>query len=175
MIYYITECHTRAKEAGWWNPDNPRSYQCILMLIISEVAEAMEGARKGCPDDKLPHRDMFEVELADTFIRCCDLMGRDHGELSFNTVSSVKADFMYEADLILENRTKDVGRQLFDLTKAITSGNKTTWEEIIGMIHCIARINGYSLKEAVDEKMEYNLNRADHKPENRAKDGGKKW
>ncbi len=33
----------------------------------------------------------------------------------------------------------------------------------------------YRLGEAFAAKMEYNRNRADHKPENRAKDGGKKF
>ena len=35
------------------------------MLIVSEIAEAMEGERKDLMDDKLPHRKMAEVELAD--------------------------------------------------------------------------------------------------------------
>jgi hypothetical protein len=39
------------------------------MLIVSEVAEAMEGARKDLYDDHLPHRKMLDVELADALIR----------------------------------------------------------------------------------------------------------
>ena len=34
---------------------------------------------------------------------------------------------------------------------------------------------GYDLQGAFEEKMEYNRHRADHKPENRAKEGGKKF
>ena len=34
---------------------------------------------------------------------------------------------------------------------------------------------GYELQNAVMEKLEYNRIRADHKPENRAKEGGKKF
>ena len=45
------------------------------MLVVSEVAEAMEGHRKNLPDDKLPHRPMVEVELADAVIRIADLAG----------------------------------------------------------------------------------------------------
>jgi NTP pyrophosphatase (non-canonical NTP hydrolase) len=45
----------------------------LLCLIHSEISEAMEGHRKNLPDDKLPHRKMFEVELADAFIRILDL------------------------------------------------------------------------------------------------------
>jgi len=32
----------------------------------------MEGVRKDIPDDKLPHRPMEEVELADALIRIFD-------------------------------------------------------------------------------------------------------
>ena len=44
----------------------------------SEIAEAMEGERKNLLDDKLPHRRMAEVELADTLIRIFDYAG-EHG------------------------------------------------------------------------------------------------
>lgn len=46
-----------------------------LCLIHSEISEAMEGHRKGLMDDKLPHRKMIEVELADAMIRIGDLAG----------------------------------------------------------------------------------------------------
>lgn len=46
-----------------------------LMLIVTEVSEAMEGLRKGLADDKLPQYPMFNVELADAFIRILDLTG----------------------------------------------------------------------------------------------------
>ena len=42
------------------------------MLIVSEIAEAMEGTRKDLPDDHLPHRSMEEVEMADAVIRIMD-------------------------------------------------------------------------------------------------------
>lgn len=76
-------CHGAAKGAGWWtNPEtgepvqsNPYCFSNKLMLIVSEVSEAMEGDRKGLMDDKLPHREMREVELADAVIRIFDLAG----------------------------------------------------------------------------------------------------
>ncbi len=52
-----------------------------LMLMVSEIAEAMEGHRKGLRDDKLPHRSMFEVELADLLIRTFDLAGEHRLDL----------------------------------------------------------------------------------------------
>ena len=47
----------------------------LLALIHSEISEAMEGHRKNLMDDKLPHRKMIEVELADAMIRIHDLAG----------------------------------------------------------------------------------------------------
>lgn len=47
----------------------------MLMLMVSEISEAMEGERKSLMDDKLPHRRMAEVELADTLIRIFDYAG----------------------------------------------------------------------------------------------------
>lgn len=82
-----------------------------LCLIHSEISEAMEGHRKGLMDDKLPDRQMVEVELADALIRICDLVG------------ALQLD----------------------------------------------------LAGAVADKLRFNAQRADHKPENRAKAGGKAY
>lgn len=46
-----------------------------FMLMVSEISEAMEGQRKNLMDDKLPHRKMVEVELADAMIRIFDYAG----------------------------------------------------------------------------------------------------
>jgi len=75
-----TDIHQRNVDAGWWTDlttgqRKDRNVGELLMLVVSEVAEAMEGHRKSLPDDKLPHRSMFEVELADVFIRIFDIAG----------------------------------------------------------------------------------------------------
>lgn len=66
-------CYGRALDAGWH--DRPRDRGTLLMLIVSELAEAMEGERKDLMDDHLPHRPMAEVELADAIIRIMDYAG----------------------------------------------------------------------------------------------------
>jgi len=87
----VERCHGDAFKAGWWQDPKTNQGHVVeirsssrfgkalvaekLCLIHSEVSEAMEGHRKGLQDDKLPHREMFEVELADAFIRICDLAG----------------------------------------------------------------------------------------------------
>jgi len=130
----IWTCHEANARAGWWqnlqtgeplqfdyrhqlkefiDNDTPmaprRNIGELLCLIHSEISEAMEGARKGLMDDKLPRRCMLEVELADAVIRIFDMAG---------------------------------GLNL-------------------------------DLGGAVAEKLAYNRQRADHRPENRIAPGGK--
>jgi hypothetical protein len=47
----------------------------LLMLVVSELSEALEGYRKDLMDDKLPPRKMFEVEIAGALIRLFDIGG----------------------------------------------------------------------------------------------------
>lgn len=79
--YAVDVCHKASYDAGWWVVNgedtrlNPMCFAQKLCLVHSEISEAMEGDRKSLPDDKLPHRDMREVELADAVIRIFDLAG----------------------------------------------------------------------------------------------------
>ena len=78
---YARQC--RAANDTWWrDPETgepiERNKGELLMLMVSEIAEAMEGERKGLMDDKLPHRPMAEVELVDALIRIFDYAG-EHG------------------------------------------------------------------------------------------------
>jgi len=100
--------------AGWYSnldgTNKERNVGEMLCLIHSEISEAMEGYRKNLQDDKLPHRPMIEVELADAFIRICDLAGY----LNLDLEGAVVEKFEYNknrADHKLENRAKDGGKQ----------------------------------------------------------------
>ena len=108
--------HRQNVLAGWWTNIQTgesivetRNVGEILMLIVSEIAEAMEGHRKGLMDDKLPHRPMIEVELADAMIRIFDLAGAKgydltgavHEKLNYNAT---------RADHKVENRLAAGGK-----------------------------------------------------------------
>lgn len=109
-------CHGRAWNAGWWHDINTgekldRNVPEMLCLIHSEVSEALEGFRKNMMDDKLPHRKMIEVELADVIIRVFDLAGG----LNLDVAGAIIEKMLYNAnreDHKIENRKGENGKKI---------------------------------------------------------------
>jgi NTP pyrophosphatase (non-canonical NTP hydrolase) len=73
----IADAIHKLNEKWWVDPATgnriERNVGELLMLAVSELAEAMEGHRKDLMDDHLPSRKMLEVEIADCVIRLFDL------------------------------------------------------------------------------------------------------
>ncbi len=63
---YTALCHRIAREKGFW--ERRRNVGEMLMLVVSELAEALEADRKNDGAN-------FREEIADTFIRLFDLCG----------------------------------------------------------------------------------------------------
>lgn len=112
---FAADCHAASRRAGWYTDletggEKERNVPEMLCLIHSEISEAMEGHRKGLMDDKLPHRKMIEVELADALIRIGDLatyLGLDIGaaaveKMAFN---AKRADHKLEAHTAAGGKT----------------------------------------------------------------------
>ena len=122
------EIHADNVKAGWWKDLTAIPEQSDLVrharqgtrlgkavvaeklcLVHSEVSEAMEGARKNLMDDKLPHRKMLEVELADAVIRILDLCGALELDLA-GAIQEKRQFNQTRDDHKVENRMKDGGK-----------------------------------------------------------------
>lgn len=65
------EVNRNAHNKGFYN--KPSENGTRMMLMVSEIAEAMEADRHGNPpDDKIPEYSGMEAELADAIIRIMD-------------------------------------------------------------------------------------------------------
>lgn len=82
----------------------------LLMLVVSEVAECLEGLRKDLMDTHLTHRKMYEVEIADTFIRLFDIAGAWGCDLD-TTIREKRAYNANRADHKRESRLKADGKK----------------------------------------------------------------
>lgn len=111
----VASIHVDNANAGWWNnaageyDRTCRNVPEMLCLIHSEISEAMEGHRKSLLDDKLPHRPMIEVELADAVIRIMDLAGGLGLDLG-GAIVEKRAFNRTREDHKLENRLKEGGK-----------------------------------------------------------------
>ena len=111
----VKEVHANNVMAGWWTDletgeRKERNVGELLMLIVSEVSESMEGYRKNVMDDKLPHRSMFEAELADVIIRVFDLAGAHNLNLGGTIYEKLEYN-RQRPDHKIENRKLENGKK----------------------------------------------------------------
>jgi NTP pyrophosphatase (non-canonical NTP hydrolase) len=86
------ESHRIAVDHGWW--DGERPIPELLMLIVTEAAEAMEAYRASTNvvqlSDKIQGFDGMEEELADIMIRVADMAKANGYRLSEAIVAKLK-------------------------------------------------------------------------------------
>lgn len=146
----------------------------MLMLVITELSEAVDGIRKNLMDDKLPHRKMEEVEMADTLIRLLDFSGGrgliltdiQPSSMDIGTVPKNKC----EAILLLCGKIFSVYQHV---------GDKVRCGDLVSI--AIVEIRTYcaafclDLDGAYSDKMLFNSKRKDHTIAHRKSEGGKKF
>ena len=165
---FAREVYDHNVGVGWWDKGLECPYE-KLQLASTEVAEATEGERKDLMDDHLPHRKMGEVELADTLIRVLDLM--QHSSCRINERHRYR-DPWVKLNASIGQLHLAINRQIIRCAETPCDGGFTV---LVNTILAVGNILGYEIMDAAREKFEYNKTRADHKRENRAKTGGKKF
>lgn len=173
----------------WWVDLNTleridRNKGEMLMLVLTELAEAAEGERKNLMDDHLPHRKMAEVEMADAYIRMLDFAGGFGYNIESEVIYSI-----YESDKnsLIANFELPTNRleSLFEVSKTVINlgfalefqDEENAEEAVSSVIFSILAYCwqfDYDIEGAFQEKNEYNKTRKDHSIEERRKENGKK-
>ena len=182
MNIQAARCHAD-NEHFWRNLETqekePRDKAECLALVISELSEALEGERKGLIDDKLPHRLMAEVEMADAVIRLLDLAGGYRIPLGMCQAERPSDLWKGKGKSFCE-LDDHKPRAIFEIMRMVTKIGDSTVEGIwitlaIHMIEAYCKKHNYDLMGAYEEKIAFNKVREDHKLETRRADGGKKF
>lgn len=166
LAAFFSDVHERNVKAGWWTnieTGEPlkRSVGEMFMLMVTELWEAYEAYLGGDADDKLPQYPGLGVELGDLLIRAADFAGA----LAAGRIVGPGVTPVNNAGAAMFHKVGVIAVQYESIRKTPKAvGDPETGEALPAV--CVA--------EMVDAKLAYNASRADHKIENRLKDGGKK-
>lgn len=180
-------------KAGWW--DEPvREDGTVLALIHSEVTESYVGFTQDLPDPHVPEYQNAVIELADAAIRIYDFFGHKKWDiekaidavyrmgaavdvpLSYANVNfhQYYLDMHVHISFALEGVRKNQIMQIGEATEDVMDIAAFELAIVIDMIYHAENWD-WDITSAIGDKRAYNANRADHKRENRAKEGGKKF
>lgn len=177
----LNELSKRVHEGNkkWWTDMDTglpieRNKGELLMLVITELAEAVEGIRKNLMDDKLPHRKMEEVEMADALIRMCDYCGG----FGITFEDQMVVHYFNDGAGKVKHIQNKAG-QIFEICRCVTDFDFSNQEYAVGV--AVGAIKEYcsshnlDLEGAIEEKLAYNATRIDHTHEHRKSENGKKF
>jgi hypothetical protein len=177
LVELQNKIHAQNKEMGWW--DEIRPFSTFVCLFHSELSEAMEGDRKGLMDDHLPQYPMFQVELADFVIRCLDWLGSKNHSTPEACYDFIEINYEeYDGiELIarLHNGVAQTFQHYLDKNKIADFDVRDGISACVEICFSWCDFKSIDLYQIILEKVEYNKHRADHKRENREKEGGKKY
>jgi hypothetical protein len=190
---YAKLCH-EANQKWWYHIDTgeklERNKGELLMLMVSELAECMEGERKNLMDDKLPHRKMAEVEIVDFLIRAFDFcagFGLQVEEPGFETSAQDSLNSIAYAlhfAWIGESEKINRGQYLMAITARLGEAFRSIGDSFeLGLNVSVAIHNAliyahgrdFDIDGAFKDKQAYNATREDHKHEARRLANGKKF
>lgn len=160
---FFEDVYGRNVKAGWWTDiktglPKKRSVGELFMLMVTELAEAYEAYCNNAADDKLPDYPGVGVEIGDLLIRVADFCGA-----------------LYAGNIVAFSETRNPGDAMFGevcmIARHYEAIRKTP--EAVGDAEIGELLPSHDVAIMVDKKLAYNATRADHKIENRLKEGGK--
>jgi len=161
---FFTDVHLRNVKAGWWTDidtgaPKKRSPGELLILMVTEMAEAYEGWLQGCADDKLPQFPALGVEMGDLAIRMADFCG------------ALLAGRIIQPDPA-NNPGDRMFKEICEIAWRYEAIRKTP--AAIGDPETADFLAPQDVAMMIDGKLAFNATREDHKIENRLKEDGKR-
>ena len=176
---YAKDCHQRAVAKGFW--DEPHSVGHYLMLVVSELSEAVEADRLGKWAKLSPEavknlrvvsdaeftqaflwfvKDRVEDEIADAVIRLLDLLGWIIGDKALTSYQVNSAFGVYGKEKLPAMLTDALMPIVAELCGASAYGDVTT-----GILNAIKSLEqlcdhlGIDLMAHIELKLKYNATR----------------
>jgi len=170
----VKRAHENAVAKGFYPESEDKNIGELLMLVVSELGEALESHRKGkhgklniflsLKEDDFNRwfesiiKDTFEDELADVIIRLCDMIG--YLEIDID-------DSEYSGSLMC---AENIGECLFDFVKMISGLDHViryelkeiqsiAFLDLIRQIEFFCEMNNIDLEKHIELKMIYNATR----------------
>jgi len=142
--------------AKGWRSSPPRPIKRLLMLVVTEIAEAAESFRTGSDfpmTDKDLHLSNFEEEMADIGVRLLDMFSEFDVELNEDLVASWADNMIFD--------TSEPLNTLYDLcSKVVVNLDGVSLGDVLhsslGGLFWISWAYQFDLMKAIELKMDYN-------------------